>query len=509
MTRYKVVDRETALLLPVDMRDWVEESDPVHFIIEAAGMMNLSSFATGHPRGAGKEQYPPHMMLALLISCYTRGVFGSRRIEQATYRDIGVRYLCANTHPDHATICEFRRRNLGAIAECFVRVLELAREMKLLALGNVSIDGTHLRASASKDNNLTLARAQELEAKLRADVGELLAQAEAADADNRPRDPALPREIARREALIESMQQAQERLRARAQERLAAAQAQHEIKVAAHHQRRERGDRGGRPPGPPPSLPSQLETDAGAQSNLTDPDSRVMRKGTSHSITQSYNAQAAVDADGSQLIVAARISQCSADTAELLDTVRAIPATLGRPSAVLADSGYCSIANINTLNGMGVTPYIAVAREDQTVSQRPYDYRPRPGATAKTGVNEAKPRRPRTIQAPELLAMRDTLATPDGKALYGKRQQSVEPTFGIIKAVLGFRQFQLRGIRNVQNEWTLVALAYNCKRIVQLLLNAKNKEYTLSSTSSCSSFFFFSCLLFVSCLFPSLRPQRS
>ncbi|PTY01627.1 hypothetical protein DB346_12885 [Verrucomicrobia bacterium LW23] len=305
MTRYKVVDRETALLLPVDMRDWVEESDPVHFIIEAAGMMDVRAFAMGHPRGAGKEQYPPHMMLALLIYCYTRGIFGSRRIEQATYRDIGVRYLCANLHPDHATICEFRRRNLGAIAECFVRVLELAREMKLLSVGNVSIDGTHLRANASKDNNLTLARAQELEAKLRADVGDLLAQAEAADADNRPRDPALPKEIVRREALIASMQQAQERLKARAQERLEAAQAQHEIQVDAHRRRRERGGRGGRPPGPPPSLPGQLETDARAQSNLTDPDSRVMRKSTSHSVTQSYNAQAAVDADGSQLILAA------------------------------------------------------------------------------------------------------------------------------------------------------------------------------------------------------------
>ncbi|PTY01664.1 IS1182 family transposase [Verrucomicrobia bacterium LW23] len=486
------------------MRDWVEESDPVHFIIEAAGMMDVRAFAMGHPRGAGKEQYPPHMMLALLIYCYTRGIFGSRRIEQATYRDIGVRYLCANLHPDHATICEFRRRNLGAIAECFVRVLELAREMKLLSVGNVSIDGTHLRANASKDNNLTLARAQELEAKLRADVGDLLAQAEAADSDNRPRDPALPQEIARREALIESMQQAQQRLKARAQERLAAAQVQHEIKAAAHRQHRERGGRGGRPPGPPPSLSGQLETDAGAQSNLTDPDSRVMRKGTSHSVTQSYNAQAAVDADGSQLILAARISPCSADTAELLDTVRAIPATLGRPRAVLADSGYCSIANINALKDMGVTPYIAVAREDQTVSQRPYDYRPRPGTTDAHNNDKDKdkpPRRPRTLKASELLAMRNAMATPEGKTLYGKRQTSVEPTFGIIKAVLGFRQFHLRGLSNVQGEWTLVALAYNCKRIATLLRTTSNIP---SSANLLFSLFLMACFQA-----PSLQRRHS
>lgn len=190
--RFINIDRQTTLLLPPDLRDWVAEDDLVHFVIEAVERLPLSTFAVNE-RGSGDPQFPPAMMLVLLIYCYANGLFGSRRIERATSRDVAVRYLCADTHPDHDTICTFRRNHLAAVAAAFVDVLELARELRLLKLGCVSLDGTHLRASASKDKNVTYQRAGELRAQLRLDVDALLAQAEASDREDT--DPqALPAE---------------------------------------------------------------------------------------------------------------------------------------------------------------------------------------------------------------------------------------------------------------------------------------------------------------------------
>ena len=229
--RFKNTDRNTPLLLPPDLRDWVAEDDLVHFVIQAVERLPLSTFAV-NDKGCGDEQYPPHTMLALLIYCYANGIFSSRRIERATYRDVAVRYLTADTHPDHDTICVFRRNNFEAIATSFVDVLELARELKLLQLGTVSLDGTHIRASASKDKNVTYERAQQLRTQLRQDVKQLLQQAERADQQDE--DPQrLPQEIARREKLLQKMDAACAQLEARAQARAAAERADYERKVTA------------------------------------------------------------------------------------------------------------------------------------------------------------------------------------------------------------------------------------------------------------------------------------
>ena len=301
--RFINIDRQTTLLLPPDLRDWVAEDDLVHFVIEAVERLPLSTFAVNE-RGSGDPQFPPAMMLALLIYCYANGLFGSRRIERATYRDVAVRYLCADTHPDHDTICTFRRNNLEAVAAAFVDVLELARELRLLKLGCVSLDGTHLRASASKDKNVTCQRAGELRAQLRLDVDELLAQTEASDREDA--DPqALPKEIARREKLLGKMDAACAQLEARAQARAAAEQAEYERKVTARAERE--GSAKGPEPKPPSATPEPDE-----QINLSDPDARLMRKSKREGYTQSYNAQAIVDADGSQLIVGQRVSTPSA-----------------------------------------------------------------------------------------------------------------------------------------------------------------------------------------------------
>jgi len=444
--RFKNIDRATPLLLPPDLRDWVAEDDLVHFVISAVDRLPLATFAINH-KGCGDEQYPPHMMLALLIYCYANGLFSSRRIQRATYRDVAVRYLTADQHPDHDTICTFRRQNLPAIAAAFVAVLELARELKLLKLGTVSLDGTHIKASASKDKNVTYERAQQLRAQLRLDVQELLTQAEAADrTDDDPQK--LPQEIARREKLLQKMDAACAQLEARAQTRAAQERADYERQVAARAQRQ--GSAKGPLPQPPKDTP-----DPDAQINLTDADARLMRKSKREGYTQSYNCQAVVDADGSQLIVGPGVSPCASDANHLEPDLQSIPPTLGQPTAALAD---CGFANKEVFQRLAATwpaldLYVSVHREDAHAERR-YDWRP---------VDQIKP--PKTLTDPVLLAMAAKLKTDAGKARYRKRACTVEPVFGIIKAVLGFRQFLLRGLTKVAGEWNLVCLAYNLKRL--------------------------------------------
>jgi transposase len=448
--RFKSADRRTPMLLPPDLREWVAEDDLVHFVIEAVERLPLSSFVVNH-KGTGDEQYPPHMMLALLIYCYANGIFSSRRIERATYRDVAVRYLSADTHPDHDTICAFRRNNFEAIAVSFVDVLELARELQLLQLGMVSTDGTHLKANASKDKNLTYERAQQLRTQLKQDVKELLQQAE--QADQKDEDPQkLPQEIARREKLLQKMEAACAALEARAKTRAEVERAEYEGKLAEREQR-EPSRKG--PPLKPPGAPRPGPKE---QINLTDSDARLMRKHQRDSYSQSYNAQVMVDAGGSQLIVGQRVSNCASDGRQLEPNLESIPPALGRPRTVLADCGYANGALFKRLGEQRpeLEIYVSVRRED-THAQRRYDYRP---------PDKINP--PRTITDPALSAMAEKLKTPVGKLTYRKRACTVEPVFGIIKACLGFRQFLLRGLRKVSGEWNLICLTYNLKRLHRL-----------------------------------------
>ncbi len=447
--RFKNTDRNTPLLLPPDLRDWVAEDDLVHFVIQAVERLPLTTFVVNH-KGCGDEQYPPHMMLALLIYCYANGLFSSRRIERATYRDVAVRYLTGDQHPDHDTICAFRRNNPEAIAAAFVDVLELARELKLLKLGLVSLDGTHIRANASKDKNVTYERAQQLREQLRLDVAQLLHQAETADRTEE--DPQqLPKEIARREKLLQKMDEACAQLEARAKVRAEAERADYECKVAARQQRP--GSAKGPEPQPPQATPAPDE-----QINLTDPEARLMRKSKREGYTQSYNAQAVVDAGGSQLIVGQRVSDCASDAGQLEPDLQSIPPTLGQPTGALADCGYADKAVFQRLSQArpALDLYVSVHREDAHAERR-YDWRP---------LDKIKA--PKPLTDPVLLAMADKLRTPAGKVTYRRRACTVEPVFGIIKAVLGFRQFLLRGLRKVSREWSLVCLAYNLKRLHRL-----------------------------------------
>ena len=444
MATFVPCERDQAFLLPPDMKDWLPDDDLAHFVIAAAERVSMSAFQV-NDRNSGKPQYHPRMMLALLIYAYANGLFSSRRIERATHRDLGVRFVTANTHPDHDTIAAFRRQNRSAFEAAFLDILLMARQAGLLRVGTVSIDGTKIDANASKIRSVRYDRAKELRTRLAADIANLTQRAEAADAEDH--DPqALPADLARRETLKAKLDAACERMEAEARAEAKAARPAHEARKAAYDAKK---GRRGAPPRPPDDDPPPSR-----QTNLTDPDSALMRRSDAHEYRQAYNAQAVVCADGSQLVLATNLVATSADAPSFAETILGMQATIGLPERVLADTGYASGPAVEALNAQGVEPLIAIGR---TQPHRPYDFRPPP-----------PPKTPRRITEPWRIEMKAKLETENAKALYRKRKQTVEPVFGIIKTAIGFRRFSLRGIGKAATEWTLVTLAYNCKRMVSL-----------------------------------------
>ena len=431
------VDRETPMLLPVDLRDWIPENDLVHFIIGAVDTMNLSAVSV-NSRGSGSKQYPPRMMLALLVYCYSNGVFASRRIERGTYRDIAVRYLTGDTHPDHDTICAFRRENGKVVKEAFAEVLRLARQMGLLKVGMVSVDGTHMKANASKHKSVRYDRAGDLEQLLLKDIEALLQRAEKADAEPAEDGQKLPQEIARREALLEKMRWAREELEKRAKD---------DADKQEHGDKPQGPKSGGESPAGKPKESQQI--------NLTDPDSALMRKSRRDSYEQAYNAQAVVDADGSQLILATDVIATPSDANQLEAALQNVVQSVGAVRGILADGGYVNAEAIDRVQ-QKVDLYVAISGEDN--NYRRYDYRPPKETPAKKVVD------------PRLIAMREKVTSEQGKRIYGRRAASVEPVFGIIKSAMGLRQFLLRGMAKVRIEWDLVCLAYNMRRLWSLTI---------------------------------------
>ena len=458
--RFQNIDRQTPMLLPECLQDWIPENDLAHFVIDAVAALKLDQCSINH-RGTGDAQYPPEMMLSLLVYCYATGLFSSRRIEHATWQNVAVRYLCANTHPDHNTLCTFRRRNGPLIQETFVKILLLAREMKLVKMGTVSVDGTKILANASKHAANSYGKAGELIATLENEVSQLMAKAE--DADSTPLEDGLsiPQEIARREIRKAQLQAAREVIEARARERAAAEKAE---RTAAMEERAARPARGDKLKGKAPAGPESVDgTPASTdQYNYTDPESRIMKTG--NGFEQCYNAQAAVEIE-SRLIVGQTVTAAPNDKEQLLPTLASIPAELGKPERALTDSGFYSEAAVTAAEAPGedglpgVEIIAAVKKKGHHRSVADLEKKddpplPGPDATAK-----------------ERMAYRT--ATKTGKDIYQQRQQTVEPVFGIIKAAMGFRQFLLRGIEKTGLEWGLVSLAYNMRRLHILGMGAK------------------------------------
>ena len=448
--RFVNLDRQTPMFLPCDLRDWVPADHIVHFILDAVEQIPTAHFHVNH-RGTGSEQYPPPMMLALLIYCYATGRFGSRTIEAATHSDVAVRYLCANAHPDHASICAFRVANKVAFQAAFVTVLQLARELRLTRVGAVSVDGTKLQANASKHAAVSYQRAGELITQLELEVQELLTRAEQADTQAPKETLDLPAELTRREKRLTALKQARQGIEARAQEMAATQVEPYQAKVAARQAQRAAGKKPrGKEPSPPSAVPEPK-----AQYNFTDPESRIMKAGNGQHFEQAFNAQAAVD---EAMII---VSDAPNDKQELPASVAAIsPVVAAEVRAVVVASGFYSAAAVVAVEqkpdgtASGVTVYAAVEKTShhKTVADLlppPEPPAPGPGATAK-----------------ELMAHR--LKTALGQALYRLRKQTVEPVFGIIKEVMGFRRFMLRGWTKVSLEWTLVCVSYNLKRMFTL-----------------------------------------
>src|SRR3974390_1292442 len=435
--RFINLDRQTPMFLPCDLREWVPKNHIVHFIRDGVEQIPTAHFQV-NDRGTGSEQYPPTMMLALLIYCYATGRFGSRTIEAATHSDVAVRYLCANLHPDHSSICEFRVVNEAAFGAAFVSVLQLAQQLRLTRVGAVSVDGTKIQANASKHAAVSYQRAGELIEQLELEVKELMERAEQAEAKEAKETLDIPAELARRQTRVAALKQARQVIEERAKAMAAAQQEEYEAKQAKRQAQREAGQR---PRGAEPTPPSETP-DPKAQYNFTDPESRIMKAGHGRHFEQSYNAQAVVDEQ--MLIVGERVSVAPNDKEELVPTVAAIsPVVAAEVKAVLADNGFYSEAAV-----AGV--------EKQSHHKTVADLLPQPEPAAPGPEASAK----------EVMAHR--LKTETGKALYKLRKQTVEPVFGIIKEVMGFRRFLLRGRAKVGLEWTLVCVTYNLKRMFAL-----------------------------------------
>lgn len=453
-TRFVNLDRQTPMLLPYDLREWVPEGHIVHFILEAVEDIPTAHFSVNQ-RGTGSEQYPPSMMLALLIYCYVTGRFGSRTIEAASYSDVAVRYLCANHHPDHASICAFRTANQAAFDAAFVTVLQMGHHLKLTKVGAVSVDGSKIQANASKHAAVSYDRAGEMLAQLELEVKELTERAQRAENQETKDALELPAELTRRADRKTALQHARQVIEARAQELAAAQQPDYEAKQARRQAQR---DAGKKPHGPEPKAPSTTP-DPKAQYNFTDPVSSIMKAGSGAHFEQAYNAQAAVDQ--AMVIVGARVSVAPNDKRELPASVAAIsPVVASEVKAILTDTGFYSEAAVQAVEqkkdgtATGLTVYAAVEKthHHKTLAEllpQPEPAAPGPEASAK-----------------EKMAHR--LKTKAGRELYKLRKQTVEPVFGIIKEVMGFRRFSLRGHAKVSLEWTLVCVSYNLKRLFTL-----------------------------------------
>lgn len=449
MSNFRNFDRDTGFLLPPSVNEWLPERHLARFVAEIIDALDVSAMSNSY-RGSGSASYHPKLLLAVLVYGYATGVFSSRKLERATYDSVAFRFIAANEHPDHDTIATFRRRFLKEIEALFVQVLLLAREMGMLKMGTVALDGTKVHANASKHSALSYEHAGKIEAQLKAEVAELMAKAEAADKADLPDGMSIPDELARREERLKKIAEARTKIEARAKERFERERAEYQAKLAAREAKTKATGKkpGGKLPQPPVEGP--LPTD---QINLTDEESRIMPV-SGGGFEQCYNAQAVV-AEGSLLVVAGDVVQAPNDKQQLepmLAKTGALPEELGKVETLLGDNGYFSEANVKACKAAAIEPLLAMGRDSH-----------HPSLSERFAAAPAAPENPTPVEA-----MAHRLQTPEGKKLYALRKHTPEPVFGIIKSVLGFRQFLLRGLDKVKGEWNLVIMAWNLKRMFVL-----------------------------------------
>ncbi len=443
--RYQTYDPGQLRMLPEDMHQWLPEDHLIYFLMDLVDTLELEEIYASYDDGSrgGRPPYHPKMLLNLLLYAYCTGEPSSRRIEKATYERVPYRILAGDQHPDHDTISSFRKDHLPALGRLFGQVLALCKKAGLMKLGHVSLDGTKVKANASKHKAMSYGRMKKKANELEAEVERLLKEAEKTDAAEDAtygvgkRGDELPEELRFKESRLKKIQEAKKALEAEARAAAAEEQAEYEAKVEA---RKERGNRG-RPPKPP-----SKEPDPKRQRNFTDPDSRIMPAGGKNFI-QGYNCQTAVD-EKSQIIVAADVVQSTVDKQQIKPMVERIKTNTGEhPKQLSADAGYFSEDNVKTLIEEGIDAYIATGKRkhDEPSSPCPRGRIPK-GATVKD-------------------RMERKLRTVKGRAIYTLRKEIVEPVFGQIKAVRGFDRFSFRGHQNVTDEWSLVCSCHNILKL--------------------------------------------
>lgn len=446
MTRkFKTVDYEETLELRISMRECLPVDHLARFIVRVVAQLDLSLIYKQFS-ALGAPPYAPEILVGLLFYGYATGVFSSRKIERATYESIPFRFIAGNLHPDHSTIANFRKIFLPEIKELFVQILLIAQAMDMLEVGNISLDGSKIHADASKSKAVSYHRLLELESQLQAEVEELFALAEQADAEETPEGMIAEDEIALRQERLAQLIDAKAVLEARAQARYEAEKAEYEAQLRERELKEQQTGRKLGGPQPQPPTPGPRDKD---QYNFTDPDSRIMKNSNNTGFDQHYNVQVAVDQD-SLLIVGHSLSNHPNDQQEAMPTLEAIPAAAGQPQTASLDNGYFSEKNINDIAALGIEPYIATGREPHHKNWREY-----------FAPHSDPP--PADATATEKMAYK--LRTEVGRAIYRLRKCTVEPVIGIIKEVLGFRQFSLRGLGAAAGEWALVCIAFNLKRL--------------------------------------------
>lgn len=453
--RFRRCTLDQPLLMPPSLQDWLPEEHLARFVADVTEQLDLSPIYATYTRkdGRGQKGYHPLLLTRLLLYGYCLGVTSSRKIEGKTYEEVAFRFLAADQHPDHDTIASFRQQHLEALAGLFTQALQLCQKAGLVKLGHVAIDGTKLKANASKHKAMSYERMGSAEEKLQQQVEDLLRQAEATDAAEDAqygkgnRGDELPVELQRRESRLQKIREAKAALEAEAKQKAEEEQAAVEAKLAERRQKEAETGRktGGREPQAPD--PEQAQPAAKAQRNFTDRDSRIMPDGANKgSYLQGYNAQVAVDGEA-QVIVAAEVVQATNDKQQLTPMVEQTEANVGqKPVAVSADSGYWSEANVTAESVNGIDLYVATGRtkdEEQTES-----------ASESPSKN---------VSVKEKMASK--LRTGEGQAVYKMRKAIVEPVFGQMKQVRGIRQFSMRGLAKVQAEWRLICLTHNLLKL--------------------------------------------
>ena len=443
------------LLFPRSLHDWLPDGHLARFLVDGVSALDLSSIYASYfvKDGRGQAAYAPEMRVRLLLYGYASGVYSSRKIQTRTYEDVAFRYLSGDPHPDHATIAEFRKRHLDALSGLFTQALLLCAEAGLVKLGHVAIDGTKIKANASKHKAMSYKRMNETEARLKQEIDGLLAAAEKTDAEEDARlgkdrhGDELPDQLQRRESRLKKIQEAKAALEKAAREQVEQERSAAEPKLAEREEEEQRTGR--KPRGRKPELPDpeQARPDDTTQRNFVDPESRIMPDGANKgSFVQGYNAQIAVDSC-SQVIVAAEVTQETNDKKQLLPMLTQIVANLDRkPEKVSADAGYFSEPNVTDESVKDVDLYVATGRD-------------------KHGSAEVASSDPLPDGASPKETMRHKLRAEAGRGVYKMRKAIVEPVFGQIKEQRGFRRFSLRGQQNVRREWRLACAASNLLKL--------------------------------------------